>query len=154
MKTLRVPLLLALVGCMPVAPAPPTPRVGTDVQASAGKSWDAVIDLFAARNIPIRNMERVSGLIVTEQLSIAREEGLRLADCGKALGMALPAVHASYNVLVRGDSTKALVRVTTRFTNGGGTNAPITECSSRGLWEADFETAVKARAEGRAASSQ
>lgn len=53
--------------------------------SSRGRTWDAVIDQFAARNIPIRTIERVSGLIVTDQLTVGRE-GYWWANCGKGNG--------------------------------------------------------------------
>src|SRR5712691_3823983 len=101
-------------------PEPPSPRDATQVDASMGRTWDAVIDLFAARTIPIRTIERVSGIIVTERLSVGREDGLAWADCGKESGFGHSAVRISpnygtYNVLVRGDSMHSSVKTTVRW---------------------------------------
>ncbi|MGH9897071.1 MAG: hypothetical protein ACREA0_34765, partial [bacterium] len=63
--------LVASIGCGYQPPAPPMPRDATEVTASFGRTWDAVIDEFADRNIPIRTIERASGLIATELLSIS-----------------------------------------------------------------------------------
>ena len=41
-----------------------------------GGHWDAVIDMFAARNIPIRTIERASGIIATEPLPGGRRQDL------------------------------------------------------------------------------
>jgi hypothetical protein len=138
-------------------PEPPSPRDATEVNASMGRTWDAVIDLFAARTIPIRTIERISGIIVTERLSVGREDGLAWADCGKTSGFGKKAIHISpnyapYNVLVRGDSMHSSVKTTVRWVRlepreldleGGG----VYECSTKHVWERDLETGIKARAE-------
>jgi hypothetical protein len=125
-------------------PAPPAPRDATDVAASMGNTWDAVIDMFAARNIPIRTIERASGIIATDQLSVG-EEGRGWADCGQNNGTTLAPDAAIYNVLVRGDSTSAVVKATVRWTR---TIASSTiECSTSHIWERELETAVKTQAQ-------
>jgi hypothetical protein len=146
-----VPLLLGCYGYKP--PAPPSPHDGTPVTASTARTWDAVIDIFASRNIPIRTIERVSGIIATEELSVG-PEGRRWADCGTSGGGRLRPDHATYNVLVRGDSATATVKATVRWVGSGEKEGPI-ECSTTHVWEQDFEYDVKARAEqGGFASAQ
>jgi hypothetical protein len=131
-------------------PAPPTPREATEVAASMGNTWDAVIDMFAARNIPIRTIERASGIIATDQLSVG-DEGWRWADCGQHNGTTLSPDAAIYNVLVRGDSTSAVVKATVRWTR---TNASaVIECSTSHVWERELETAVKAQAQAHQAEA-
>ena len=81
----RRPLVFALVcaACNSYqAPLPPAPRDATHVSASAGQTWDAVVDLFAARDIPIRTIDRATGLVATDELSVGTE-GRKWADCGK-----------------------------------------------------------------------
>src|SRR5215213_11904 len=145
-------LKLAFVGsCLVLAscssyepPPPPEPRDATLVNASMGRTWDAVIDMFTARNIPIRTIERASGIIATDQLSVG-EEGRGWADCGQNNGSTLAPDAAIYNVLVRGDSTSAVVKATVRWTR---TIASSTiECSTSHIWERELETAVKTRAQ-------
>jgi hypothetical protein len=55
---------------------PPVVREQTAVAASFGRTWDAVIDHFAERNISIRTMERSSGFIAAEPFRV-REIGTR-----------------------------------------------------------------------------
>src|SRR5689334_6312594 len=87
MKPSVVSLCLLFVCCSSYEPPPPPePREATHVDASMGRTWDAVIDQFAARNIPIRTIERASGLIATDQLTVGRE-GYWWADCGKDNGL-------------------------------------------------------------------
>jgi hypothetical protein len=137
-------------------PEPPSPRDATQVNASMGRTWDAVVDLFAAKTIPIRTIERVSGIIVTERLSVRHEDGLAWADCGKVSGFGrsdhISPNYGTYNVLVRGDSSRSSVKTTVRWVHiqprdldleGGG----VTECSTKHVWERALETEIKARAE-------
>jgi len=132
-----------------VAPAPAPQRAATPINASAGKTWDAVIDIFAERNIPIRNMERASGFIATEPLDVALTDGEKWADCGGTIGVRFGATRAAYNVLVRGDSTHATVRVTVLWSRSNAAEG----CTTRGVWEPQFEALVKARAEGTASGA-
>ena len=138
---------LLLVACSTkyASPVPPTPREATGVSASAGHTWDAVIEQFAARNIPIRTIERVSGLIVTDELSVGGE-GASWADCGRTAGLQGPPTHATYNVLVRGDSSTSTVKVTVRWSLYLSPAGNV-ECFTTNEWEQAFEGEVKARAE-------
>jgi hypothetical protein len=146
MPRLSPALATLLLGCYAYRPpAPPAPRDGTQVSASIGRTWDAVIDIFAARNIPIRTIERVSGIIATEELSVG-PEGHRWADCGTDRRGRLRPDHAIYNVLVRGDSSTATVNATVRWM-GSSEKAGVIECSTTHIWEQDFEYDVKSRAE-------
>lgn len=142
----RVILLVSLAACV-TAPATAPERAATPVNASTGKTWDAVIDVFAERNIPIRNMERASGFIAAEPELVSQKDGQAWADCGGALGVRLGAQRATYNVLVRGDSSHATVRATVLWERTGNQG-----CTTRGVWERDFESLVKARAEGATAA--
>lgn len=138
-------LILAACGQY-VPPTPPAPRAATRVSASLGRTWDAVVELFATRSIPIRTMERASGFIATEQLYMTLDDSRRYADCGSPPpGATFYADRASYNVLVRGDSSSSTVLVTTHFRESHDAG----QCVSTGRWEREFETAVEARAEGR-----
>ena len=160
-----LPAFVALLfGCAKYSPPPAAPpRDATVVAASAGQTWDAVIDLFAARNIPIRTIERVSGLIVTDNLSVG-EEGVFWADCGKIKGVAAPKREegmptyvgpnrATYNVLVRGDSASAKVKATVRWSRLLR-DVDVRECSTTHLWEREFEEEIKQHAERQRVAGQ
>jgi hypothetical protein len=141
----RTTACVVLAGCTTYnPPPPPTPRDASLVTASMGQTWDAVIDLFATRNIPIRTIERASGLIVTDALSVG-QEGDTYASCGTRNGKVLAPDRATYNVLVRGDSTLATVRTTVLWARTADPIVP--ECTSTFIWERALETDVKARAE-------
>lgn len=126
-------------------PAAPAPSQGTPVSASFGRTWDAVIDHFAHRTIPIRTIDRGSGLIATETMAVGAD-GPRWADCGRQGVKSYEPRTANYNVLVRGDSARATVLETIRFASTDVQDNPI-ECSTRGIWEQELEAAVKGAAE-------
>lgn len=121
---------------------PEVERPSTPVKASAGRTWDTVVEMFAERNLPIRMMERSSGYIVTDVLSYRALGGNPFFyDCGGAKETPAPATHAIYNVVVRGDSATSSVRMNVRWVRNGQ------PCTSQGGWEYDFEALVKTRAE-------
>jgi len=114
-----------------------------------------VIDAFASRNIPIRTLDKSSGLIVAEMARVPmtdRDKPSPYADCGHAGGGAIRANYAHpdraiYNILVRGDSTSSSVRVTTSYFTGEGRNT--IDCASTGAFEGDVEATIKQRAEAK-----
>lgn len=145
MKLLARAAWLLLVGCASYRPPPqPTPRDASRVFASMDETWDAVIDLFAMRNIPIRTIERASGLIGTDPLPVG-DEGKPWANCGAVNGRVRGPNRAIYNVLVRGDSNAATVRATVLWTRASQDES--TECTSTYVWERELETGIKSRAE-------
>lgn len=96
-------------------------------------------------------MERVSGFIATEQMNVTNAVGKADADCGSYGDMIVYASHVNYNVVVRGDSAQSTVMVTTRWVgNLAGAGAQQDhECSTKGVWEMNFENIVKGRAEAK-----
>jgi len=128
------------------------------VAASFSKTWDAVIDAFADKTVSLRTIDRTSGLIAADPVAVPYTlEDLEfpnvLANCGKGnvTGLAprfVPPTIASYNVRVRGDNVVSTILVTVRrTTNASRTFEAGTLCSSTGLWEGQFETIVKTKAE-------
>jgi len=151
MKILSAPCALLLAGCsFGYKPPPaPAPREATRVDASVGHTWDAVIDLFAARNIPIRTIERASGLIASDLLGVNEvdEKEGNWGSCGTVNGERIAPNYAIYNVLVRGDSATATVRTTVRWSHVLEKSPRPRECTSTYVWERDLEQGVKERAE-------
>jgi hypothetical protein len=150
-RVTALPALFVVGACATTLTGPrirQEPIPAATVHASFGRVWNAVIDIFADQNLPIRTIDRSSGFIATDDLRVAVEErtALRWADCGMDSFGAIPAGHATYNVVVRGDSITSIVRVTVRWTGIANNRNPV-ECVSRGLWERDFEDEVKERAE-------
>jgi hypothetical protein len=184
---LRRPVAYLLLTLLTACATPPSylapklapARTGTPVSASFSKTWDAVIDIFASKNISIKTLDRTSGLIVAEAQTIASNDtyGFTIADCGALTGGSqeyaplngpIPPTSANWNVLVRStDSTNTLVRATVRFVSVRQTRRSPTfgevmagrkeavdstearDCVSKGVWEADLEKSVKATAESK-----
>jgi hypothetical protein len=50
----------------------PTPRTTTEtaVAASAGRTWDALVDYVTVAKFSIKTSDRASGLLVTEPMSV------------------------------------------------------------------------------------
>lgn len=140
-------------GCSRWAPpAPPAPRGPMEVSAPAAKTWDAVIDVFSARNIPIKTLDRSSGFIAAEQMTVPRVDGRGVAspyaDCGVYNRVPQNPTHANYNIRVKGDSTRSTVLVTVLWKDVYDPQLGLTmECTTKGVWEADAEREIKRLAE-------
>ncbi len=150
MKALVFCLAFGALGCAAAkAPQPVTlasSRGITNVQGSFGRTWDAVIDVFGERNIPIKQMERASGFIATDNLALGREDQ-RSAKFWATCERRLPPTHAVYNVIVRGDSTNTTVKVNVKWERTVGRQIQGTSCESTRAWEICAEDDIKARAE-------
>lgn len=148
-STRLVAILVASAACAPVPPAPPQPRAAVSVSAPFARTWESAVDVFAERNIPIRTLDRASGLIVAEPQKVSRTDAPMLADCGSSpMGIPFNASDATWNLLVRGDSLRSTVRATVRFVAASsGMGAATVDCSTKGVWESQLEERVKASAE-------
>jgi hypothetical protein len=65
-------------------PPPPPPPEAAIVSAPFDDAWQAVVQTFFERNIPVRTLEKASGLIESDDL---RGELGRDCDCGSYLGI-------------------------------------------------------------------
>lgn len=154
MRRIVVVVVLAVVACTPVPPAPPAPRGAMEISAPFNVSWNTAVDVLADRNVAIKTIDRSSGLIVAEPVAVDPNNAGGLADCGKsAEGFTMMPTHATWNLVVRGDTTRSTAKATVRFVRVGvsraflNTSTVSEECSSLGRWETDFEAALKVRAE-------
>ena len=136
-------------------------RDAVEVTSSFGRAWDAVIDVFAEANKPIRTMERASGFIAAELATIPvytsaqRTFAHSLADCGYRGRLSTYRRRRSttswYGVTARTPRFKLTVRYLSQ--NGATTTAPATatgttvDCSTLGVLENMRESEIKARAE-------
>lgn len=143
-KAARFLFLVLISACATLPPPAPT-RPDTEINASFGKTWDAVVDYFARSSIPVKTIDRSSGLIAAETTRLAGDNG-PYATCANELRYFAPE-GASFNALIRGDSTRSTVRVTATWLSSGGGAVGI-QCQTTDLWEKNFEAAIKAKAEG------
>ena len=141
-------ILTAVTACHGTAPLPVAPRSPTIIEASFGRTSDAVIDAFAENNASIQTLDRSSGLIVPAGRTYApgrdKQEALTYADCGKSsTGTPIEPTSVKYNVVVRGDSTHSTVLVRAFYSSEGAYEV----CESRGRYEIAVEANVKSKAE-------
>lgn len=137
-----------------VPPSPAVPHGPMDVNASTTKTWDAVIDVFASKNIPIKTMDHSSGFIVAEEMRVPQPEGRgvksQYADCGSYNRLPYLPTHANYNVRVKGDTTHSTVQVAVFWKSVlNPTSGAAIQCTTKGVWETDAETEIKELAEKR-----
>lgn len=146
MKRLAV-FALILAACAPArGPDAPVSVEPTPVNASFGRTWDTVIDLFAEDNIAISTLDRASGFIVAER-ALATKADSAFADCGFAImNQRFTPGSAKYNIVVRGDSGKSTVRTNVRWTESPSGAYP---CHTTGKWERMVQERIKTRAESR-----
>lgn len=144
LTTTAVPaaLLLVLGGCMsPPKYVPPRPE--TPVAASFGRTWDAAVAAFAARNIAITS-DRRGGVMMSIGLSVA-DNDTTWTECGTAgvnQRVMRPEI-VRYKVTMSGDSTKSKLKAEALF--GSDAGLLVAQCPSKGIWEAAFEADVKGR---------
>ena len=148
-------LSLACVQPGPLLAPPPAPvREATTVGVSVGQTWDAVIDRFAEDKIPIRLLDRASGFVATLPMPVppSMNREADWADCGTApfVGRLYP-TEVSYNIVVRGDGTRSIVKASVRWVTDLGSEdyTAERECTTTGNWEAALEEGIAARAERR-----
>ena len=177
MKLIFCVAAVAVVACgIPKKPSAAIRRTGTSVNAPAQRTWDAVVALYGDQNLPIQTMDLAAGQIVggasTVTDKIAKPERY---DCGTGVQGTNPARRVFYNAVVRGDSTRSTVQMTARWETWvggtlanswdrpvqggwdaerwkawvGGDVANTWECTTQGERETEFESQVRARAEGR-----
>ncbi|MCE9681132.1 hypothetical protein [Halomonas alkalisoli] len=110
-----VALSTLLVGCAAPSVTPPSANTGNHVDtyhADFSEVWEHAVDWFAINNIPIKNIERDSGIISSDYSLGA---GYSQVDCGAVDpgGMHIlidQAVTANINVLVRDRSGQISVQ--------------------------------------------
>lgn len=145
----------AFAACAQPSPAP-QPSSAVTVNAPVAKTWTALVDVLGDRNVSITAIDRSSGIITAKSAELSRGDFLQLANCGsfthQALIGGIGSGVARYNAVVRGDSTRASIKVTATYT--GHTNHGADEtCVSTGAWETALATDVKTRAEARAGAT-
>jgi hypothetical protein len=139
------PVMIISAACASL-PAP-SPQADTIVNASFATTWAAVLDRFAQSNIPIKAIDRSSGLITAEATRLD-DSGRQYGNCNR-MGIAIvPPDGATFNVLVKGDSIRSFVRATADWI-GHNSKGLRLSCVTSGKWEQEFESAIKDQAESR-----
>lgn len=153
-RSLGFLLFVPLASCGLVAtyyPPPtvqPAPRDPTRVDATFDQTWSEAVAVLAERNIPIATIDKASGLIASERVTLATASP-EWTNCGRAGEMVLTADYARFTILVRTvDQHTSSIHLTANFEYDAPPAYGIVTCISRGVWEAEAEAAVKKAAEG------
>lgn len=115
--------------------------------------WSAVVTWFAENSIPIKNIEKASGLVTTEYTLTSRTAGF--ADCGKeGFGQTMKTPTGTFNVLVmKIDEGRTKVTVNVDFRVASHTTSlagseydtdEVIECVSTGKLEQEIFGAIVA----------
>jgi hypothetical protein len=123
----------------PAAQPPTSPdahRVNktTEIAADFEGTWSALIDVFSDRDWTIDNMDKASGLITTDWMTMSSRDADVFADCGTNTNTARSRTMVRFNVRVKPHGEATSVTVNTSFRMLGGIVSPI-DCTSRGGME-------------------
>jgi hypothetical protein len=146
---MNAPIVLALLITTSACASLPSRSVPADipVNASFDRTWAAVVDWFGQSSIPIKSMDRSSGLIRAEETGLDTRNR-PYATCNQTGIAIVPPQRAILDVLVKGDSSRSSVVVTTHWI-GYNSKGQRLSCVTTGKWEQEFESAVKDQAESR-----
>ena len=152
-ETLRVAGVIgASFAALASATAPKPPPAGQvkrtqEIAGTFDSVWNGLIDLFGERDWKIDKVEKASGIITTDWMSLSDTDAATFADCGSA-PLASSTTTIRFNVVVRdsgGGTTTIVVNPTfrqiRRFDNQVGT----IDCFSKGVVEQLVQTEVARR---------
>jgi hypothetical protein len=134
---------LAAIGCShaPLATAPAPESI---VHVTFDVAWLRIIAFFANANVPIQTLEKASGLVASQQLTLAPYQQSAWVACRSSFGSVLTALASpgstytsNFNVFARpvGDSTYVRVNfLVTAFASTQHGPAPL-NCASNGRFE-------------------
>lgn len=132
-------VLLAAAACFAIAsataPKAHEVRRQSTIKASFDEAWDAVIDVFANRSIPVATLEKDSGLIVSEWGSVIGWESVR--DCGSPGIAVVKRDVGKFNVRVKRVAEGVKVTVNSHFKQVRDFDGIVSEeqCNSTGQIE-------------------
>ena len=101
-------------------------------------TWSRVIQFFTSNNIPIKTIDKSSGVIYAEKLNGTKEEGERYADCGTPGIALILSTKISMNIFVQKlGSTQSKATINTTFSQIRQFDGRTFEanCNSRGTLE-------------------
>lgn len=139
--------IMIVVICLAVAcGTPPAPRTIVNsfpINASFEKVWPAIIEIFAEMNLPIMNMAKDSGLIVTDFISFRGQDNTRgYCDCGTTrFPMTETDRRGKFNIFVKktaDDSVEMKVNAIFEKVAGYNNQYETTACVSTGKLEAEI----------------
>lgn len=146
-----VPAVLLAPACTPTRTPPPPSvvRPATHVDAPVDRTWNITVQRMATAGVTIKTIERASGVIATEDMSMQPQQ-LFFFDCGTdGRGKRIEAQLGRFNVYVTGDSTASTIKVTASYRTAvvEGHALRTIQCATTGRFESAFEAQVKVAAE-------
>jgi hypothetical protein len=145
MWKLTIVLIIILTGCKKaVTPSFHEFEKTWTVPSTFDQTWEATIELFAARGWPIEVLEKDSGIIASDWVRIHNQDGY--ADCGEAgWGIGVGRREVEFNIFVKRDMQEG-PRLTVNcnfrelriYSGYYSTNRSFTECNSTGKLEAEI----------------
>lgn len=141
---------LALSLASASAPAKRDIKKATTVPASYDDVWSAVIDVFSERGWTIGNVEKDSGLITTDWMTLNGEDESAFADCGGSGVTFTEGVQIKFNVRIRDeDGTVVTVDTFFRALRSLGEQTAFVPCQSKGTVEKLVHAEVERRTAGK-----
>lgn len=145
-----------IVGSSGAPPAKYSFQSSVEYDKSFDEVWEAIIASFAASNIPIKTIEKNSGIIVSDEMKVpftikpvAIYES-DYCDCGSPQGLTVfKEMYGSYNIFVRRfSSDRVSVQINTLFKAIVGDMNHIygsNPCNSKGFLEAKLLKEIELR---------
>jgi hypothetical protein len=146
MRDCALVAMLALASCA-TAPQVHQFQKSWTMPCSFDKAWSATVELFAERGWPIATLEKDSGLIVSDWVSLGPQD--RYTDCGSP-GLAIPLRReARFNVFIRPGETGPSLTINTTFRELRSFDQQTfyRDCTSTGALESELEAQILAKAQ-------
>jgi hypothetical protein len=144
--------ILSMIACATVIPpARPLPPQDHYIQAPFDSVWQRTVGFFADSRIPIRTIDKESGIIASSSFELPFDQAQTWADCGKASTGEptlarlqainnIPQIQADFNVFIRKAGDSSAVRVNLGLT--GSANSPAGKVPLQCVTNGKFEEAL------------
>jgi len=148
MKTKTLILLLACIYLLSCATAPKPRQIMNSfpIEESYDSTWSALIETFAELHLPIQNMEKDSGLIITDWIEFTGQSNEDYCDCG-GLGINIEVNRlGKFNVFIKKitkDSCQVTVNCQYKQTIRFGDTVGERKCISTGNLEREIFDLIK-----------
>ena len=115
------------------------------VPSTYDKAWSATVQLFAENGWPITTIEKDSGIIVSDWVSLGTQSGH--ADCGSAGLAIVQRREAKFNVFIQESDSGPVLTVNTNFRElrSFDNQSFYADCTSTGSLEAHLHSQILAR---------
>ena len=154
MRRLAVLLVSLGGGCVPNysgVSAPPDPENLVPLEAPESVTWHTAIQVLAADDLPIEDLQRQFGWIETQSKPVDRTAAASWADCSDPLQNSIPGPdRVAVVVRVKADgSDNSELHVTAGWSYSFDNEVT---CQSRGVWEQALLVQIKNASEAQARS--